>query len=266
MKTTYSTAMRRGVFPHEGGYTNHPSDPGGPTNWGITIIDARKYWRPNATADDIRAMPKEVAEDIYRRHYAAPLRYDDLPSGLDYAVLDYGINSGIGRAGKVLRRVCALPDSDWRVTDDVLKAVAARKTPALIGALCDERLRFLKSLKTWPVFGAGWGRRVSEVRALALNFASEEVRATMSNSPVPGKGAVPAPAGVKNVIKAGTPAGGGVGAVTWRDWVAAHPWETGAIAVGSLIVIGGAIYAVNRWHQNKQEAPTPGLVPVLVAA
>jgi len=70
MRATYSEAMRRGVFPHEGGYSNHPSDPGGPTNFGITIIDARKYWKPNATAADVCAMPKSAAEDIYRQHYA----------------------------------------------------------------------------------------------------------------------------------------------------------------------------------------------------
>src|SRR3990167_11046994 len=114
MKNTYSEAMRSGVFPHEGGYTNHPSDPGGPTNWGITITDARKYWKSNATAADVREMPKTVAEDIYRKHYASPMQYDNLPAGVDYSVLDYAINSGIGRSGKVLRRGCGLAGNDWR--------------------------------------------------------------------------------------------------------------------------------------------------------
>ena len=109
MRATYDEAMERGVFPHEGGYTNDPRDPGGATNWGITIADARAYWKPGATAADVRTMPKSVAEDIYARQYAAPLRYDDLPAGVDYSVLDYGINSGVGRASKVLRRLVGLP-------------------------------------------------------------------------------------------------------------------------------------------------------------
>lgn len=208
MQSTYHDAMTKGVFPHEGGYSNHPSDPGGPTNWGITIIDARKYWKPNATAADVRAMPKAVAEDIYAKHYAAPLRYDDLPPGVDYCVLDYGINSGISRAGKVLRRVLRLSDSDWTVTDGVLAAVAKQRPSILINAICDERLRFLKSLKTWPVFGDGWGRRVSEVRALALSFArAAETAPVVVSRPAPGKASapqVPSKPAARNATTGGT--------------------------------------------------------------
>jgi lysozyme family protein len=110
VKQTYHDAIQ-GVFAHEGGYTNHPADPGGPTNWGITIYDARKYWKPDANASDVKDMPKEVAERIYQAHYAAPLCYDDLPAGVDYTVLDYGINSGIWRSAKALQRCCgAVPD------------------------------------------------------------------------------------------------------------------------------------------------------------
>jgi lysozyme family protein len=185
MQSTYGTAMRRGVFPHEGGYSNHPDDPGGPTNHGITLAVARRYWKADATAADLRAMPKSVAEDIYRRHYAAPLRYDDLPAGVDYCVLDYGIHSGVARAGKVLRRVLGLPDHDWRVTDDVLRAVATHDAPALIGAVCDERLAFLRRLKTWPVFGRGWARRVREVRTLALELARHAPAQARSDGGLP---------------------------------------------------------------------------------
>src|ERR1700747_2155369 len=94
---TYDAAMVR-VFADEGGYTNDPKDPGGPTNWGITIYDARKYWKPNAKAEDVKTMPREVAVDIYKQHYAAPIRYNDLPAGFDYSILDASINSGLGRA------------------------------------------------------------------------------------------------------------------------------------------------------------------------
>src|SRR5712671_4786085 len=104
MKETYEEAMAR-VFEDEGGYSNDRGDPGGPTNFGITLHDARMYWKSNATADDVRHMPKSVAIIIYRKHYADPLHYDDLPAGVDYAVADYGINSGIGRAARVLQKI-----------------------------------------------------------------------------------------------------------------------------------------------------------------
>lgn len=262
MKSTYSTAMRRGVFPHEGGYTNHPSDPGGPTNFGITLADYRKYVNASGTAEDVRRMAKSTAEDIYRKHYAKPLRYDDLPAGVDYAVLDYGINSGIGRSGKVLRRVCGLSDSDWHVTDDVLAAVAKRNPQAVIIAICDERLRFLKQLRTWPVFGAGWGRRVSEVRALALNFASAPESATMSNSPAPGKAVIP-PSTTEKKAAAGTAgAGATAGAATWFDWVTSHPYASTGIAAAIVVGLALVFMLIDRRHRAQQEAPTPNLIPV----
>src|SRR6266446_2473119 len=104
MKETYDRAIQQ-VFADEGGYSNDAGDPGGPTNWGITIHDARHYWKSDATTDDVKHMPKSVASEIYVKHYATPLHYNDLPAGVDYAVLDYGINSGISRAARVLQKI-----------------------------------------------------------------------------------------------------------------------------------------------------------------
>ncbi|MBS0536869.1 MAG: glycoside hydrolase family 108 protein [Proteobacteria bacterium] len=160
------------LLKHEGGYTNHPSDPGGPTNFGITIADYRKFVKRDATAADVKAMRVEQAKVIYRARYWDALACDDLPAGVDYAVFDYGVNSGIGRSGKVLRRLLGLADATHGVTDDVIAAARATDASRLVEAICDERLRFLKSLKTWGVFGNGWGRRVAEVKAAALAMAS----------------------------------------------------------------------------------------------
>ncbi|HWK97653.1 MAG TPA: glycosyl hydrolase 108 family protein [Pseudolabrys sp.] len=169
-KRIYDRALAA-LLAHEGGYTNHPSDPGGPTNFGITIADYRKYVKADATAADVKAMSVADAKTIYRARYWDAQRCDELPAGVDYAVFDYGVNSGIGRSGKVLRRLIKLPDSTHKVSDEVLAAARRADAEALVAAICDERLRFLKSLKTWPVFGKGWGRRVAEVRAAALTMA-----------------------------------------------------------------------------------------------
>lgn len=158
---------------HEGGYSNHPSDPGGPTKYGITIADYRKYVKADATAADVKAMTVAQAKAIYRARYWDAQRCDELPPGVDYAVFDYGVNSGIGRSGKVLRRLLKLPDTTHQVTDAVVEAARGADATALVAAICDERLRFLKVLKTWPVFGKGWGRRVAEVRAVALMMAKQ---------------------------------------------------------------------------------------------
>ncbi|MEA2961680.1 MAG: hypothetical protein QOI46_1778 [Alphaproteobacteria bacterium] len=167
--SSYDEALRR-VLVHEGGYSNHPSDPGGPTNWGITIHDARAYWKKEATATDVRSMPVEVAKDIYRSKYWDAMCCDNLPTGVDYAVFDYGVNSGIARAARVLQRLVGT-SVDGEIGRDTIAATARAKPAELINQICDERLAFLQGLKTWSVFGNGWGRRVREVRAAAVAMA-----------------------------------------------------------------------------------------------
>lgn len=267
--STFSTALAR-VLAHEGGYTNHPSDPGGPTNFGITIYDYRKYVKPNANAADVRAMKVEEAKAIYRARYWDALACDELPAGLDYTLFDYGVNSGVGRAGKVLRRVLALPDDDWHVAADVLAAIARRDASALIVAVNDERLRFLQSLKTWPVFGKGWGSRVARVKSCSLALASRtalddaSARAPLPRVEASAKGHVTPPVSSRQIAQVG----GGLAAALAAagHWLAAHPLVTGGIVVGLIVVIGGVAYALTRRQRAtfaaRQEAPTPGAIYV----
>ena len=266
---TYDEALRR-LLAHEGGYTNHPSDPGGPTNFGITIYDYRKYVKPNATAADVRAMTVGEAKLIYRKRYWDAQRCDELPAGVDYAVFDYGVNSGIGRSKKVLQRVVGVT-ADGVLGPLTMQAVAARDPAKIVTAICDERLAFLKRLKTWPVFGRGWARRVAEVRSASLRMATERAQSPSiipAQAPVPGKGALPAPAAAKKAIVGGGTAAPVAAGGSFSDWIAAHPFETAAIGCGLVLVVGGTLYALNRWHQHRQEAAIPGtpVVPALAAA
>lgn len=190
--STYDAALTH-LLAHEGGYTDHPDDPGGPTNYGITIADYRRYVKPGATAADVRAMDIGEAKAIYRRRYWDAQRCDDLPAGIGYAVFDYGVNSGIGRSGKALRRVLGLAADTSAVTVEVIAAARSADGRAVIAAICDERLRFLKSLTTWSVFGTGWSRRVADVRATALAMASAP--ATRPAAPAKAGGAIVAGGG-----------------------------------------------------------------------
>jgi lysozyme family protein len=167
---TYDAALSA-LLAHEGGYSDHPDDPGGPTNFGITIADYRRYVKRDASAADVRAMSVAEAKAIYRARYWDAQRCDELPAGIDYAVFDYGVNSGIGRSGRALRRVLELPDKTSAVSDAVVEAARRADARAVINAICDERLRFLKTLRMWRVFGRGWTRRVSDVKAAALAMA-----------------------------------------------------------------------------------------------
>lgn len=225
MKSTYDEAMVK-VYEDEGGYSNDAGDPGGPTKYGITIHDARSYWKSNATAADVRAMPKSVAADIYRKHYAAPVHYDDLPPGLDYAVFDYGINSGVSRGIKVLQRKLNLT-ADGVMGPATIKAAQEADTPKLISAIYAERLKFLQGLGTWSTFGKGWGRRVAEGKALALKLNSKYKDQWKTPSTMPPKAPT---VGAGAVIIAG---GTSVATAPQHLW----PW-----IIGGTILIAGIVY------------------------
>jgi lysozyme family protein len=250
--TIFDDALRR-LLMHEGGYSNHPSDPGGPTKFGITIHDYRKYVKLDATADDVRAMPLADAKAIYREKYWDALRCDDLPAGLDYAVFDYGVNSGITRAAKVLQRLLGLPDNG-RMSDSVIAAATARDAADLVALLCDERLAFLKRLRTWPVFGAGWSRRVAEVRraALAMANGAEDSGAV---SQAQGRGEVPLRKTVRRVTTGAIAVVGGAAANAVHQAGAAWPFVIACVVAAAIMAMAGWMFW-RWWQKRSQQAPT----------
>jgi lysozyme family protein len=252
----YPEAIRR-LLASEGGYVNHPSDPGGPTNFGITLGDYRKYVKADASAADVRAMHVDEAKAIYRAKYWDAMRADELPAGVDYCVFDYAVNSGTGRAPKVLQRVLGIGVTG-RMDDATLAAARGREARALVQAICDERMRFLQALKTWPVFGKGWSKRVGEVRAAALAMADKAagrapVREDAPATCAPGKGVVP----VNDAARKGT-AGGAIatgGAAAQQSAAGGADWIVIALIVVSALAIAAAAWAFWHWRQKRlQEA------------
>jgi lysozyme family protein len=273
MRSSYDQCLER-VLAHEGGYTDDPRDPGGPTNFGITIYDYRKYVKAAATAADVRRMSLAEAKDIYRSKYWDALSCDDLPAGVDYTLFDYGVNSGIGRAGKVARRVLGLSDADWRINSDVIAALKKSEPTKVIVSINDERLQFLKSLRTWSAFGVGWGRRVAEVKAFSLELArnhgtrnsgSGTPASKVANlEPASGKGHIAHPRQPVGLAGAGAVvlAGGG----TLAHIVAGTPVWVALLAVAvGIAVVGLFVWRVITRHQAAQEAPVAGVVPVIQA-
>ncbi len=171
-------ACLRQVLTHEGGYVDHPRDPGGATNLGITrrtLAGWRKvspWWDlPKA---EVRGLGVTEAAAIYRKLYWERCRGGSLPAGLDLAVFDFAVNSGPDRAIKALQRELKVV-ADGFVGPLTLGAVKARigagGLAALIVALCGGRLSFLQRLAAFATFGKGWSRRVDEVRKAALGMA-----------------------------------------------------------------------------------------------
>jgi lysozyme family protein len=252
---TYDAAMLR-VFADEGGYTNDPVDPGGATNFGITIIDARKYWKPNATPADVKAMPKAVASDIYRKHYANPMRYDELPAGFDYSVLDAAINSGVGRAPVWAGK--ALGIAAKSINDVVAPANAANDKVSLIQKYWAVRLAFLHGLKTWSHFGGGWGRRCAQGEAAAVKMwlaIGAALPATETRKRLEAEGAN-AKAKSRRAGTAATAATAGTATPATPAVDTAHLSMGGKVVLGVLIGAGIclAIYFIRQTMIHSQRA------------
>jgi lysozyme family protein len=160
------------VLRHEGGFVNHPRDPGGATNRGITLRTLREWRQDDSlTAEDVRALSESDAREIYLARFWNPIRGDELPPGLDLALLDFAVNSGQGRAVRVLQEVLGVA-TDGAIGRRTLDAVRAADAADLVRDLCRRRLAFLQRLPTWDAFGRGWRRRVEEVEREALARAA----------------------------------------------------------------------------------------------
>lgn len=154
------------VLRHEGGWADHPKDPGGATMKGVTLATYRRY-RPGATKAQLRTITDAELQRIYREGYWDKVRGDALPSGLDLALFDFAVNSGPSRAAIYLQTILGVAP-DGKVGPITLKAIEKHSAATLINELSSQRLAFLERLSTWPTFGKGWARRVAEVRAKAL--------------------------------------------------------------------------------------------------
>lgn len=159
---------------HEGGYSNHPSDPGGATMKGVTqrTYDAYRKRRSQATRD-VRQITDAEVEAIYRGQYWNAVKADDLPEGVAYCVFDAAVNSGPGRAVRWLQSVIGAK-VDGVAGNETIAAARAMPAVDLINTYCDKRLAFMKRLKHWSAFKNGWTRRVAEVRAQSINWAQAQ--------------------------------------------------------------------------------------------
>ena len=170
MQGNYAKSLAA-VLKHEGGFVDHPKDPGGATNMGVTQ-DVYDEFR-KARQLDLRSVrhigPNEVTT-IYRNQYWDAVRAAELPSGVDYCIFDFAVNSGPTRAAKFLQREVGVAD-DGKIGPATLAAVRAHGAKQIIADVCEARLFWLRTLPTFKYFGKGWTKRVDGVRALAESMA-----------------------------------------------------------------------------------------------
>jgi lysozyme family protein len=158
------------VLKHEGGFVNHPKDPGGMTNLGVTKRAWEQYVGRDVDEAEMRGLTPDKIKPFYKTMYWDKIKGDQLPSGVDYAAYDLAVNSGVGRAAKYLQEVAGVP-ADGIIGPKSLEAIKACPADEMVDAMCDMRLQFLKNLSTWDTFGKGWKIRVEEVEAKASEMA-----------------------------------------------------------------------------------------------
>lgn len=199
MRSNFNEALRA-VLVHEGGYANHPKDPGGATMKGVTqrVYDA--YRRNNGLeVRSVRNISEAELNAIYYQQYWMIVRGDQLPGGLDYAAFDYAVNSGPSRAIKHLQSVLGVT-VDGVPGNATLAAANSGDIASHINKLCDRRLAFVKDLPTWPTFGKGWTSRIAGVRSKALTMVE---RKPIVETPVP----IPQPTPPPEQVSKGTSIG-----------------------------------------------------------
>lgn len=246
MQALYQAFIDRVIHKYEGGYGWNRKDPGGPTNFGITCFDLAEHrgQKMNSMAawvDPVRNMTLGEAETIYKTKYAAALRFDDLPAGVDCCMLDYGINSGNGRPIAVARRLVGVPGSNARMDQALLDAIKKRDPAQFVDAMCDERLKFMHAIRggsAWAEFGKGWGARVADLRTYC-HHAAQGVPAAAPAAPDLTKVATPKATNVGKTAPK-TTAGGAVTSATGLHLAGFH-WGY-VIAAVVVCIIGGVLY------------------------
>ena len=169
MKDMFPQALKM-VLHHEGGWADHPADPGGATMKGVTLATFSKHLGRPATKDELRAIKDEHLHEIYKRGYWDKASCDAMPAGVDLVVFDMAVNGGPGRAAKLLQQVVGVTP-DGGIGPMTLAAVASKPAADTIVGFSNARRDFYRSLPTFATFGKGWLRRVDEVEAEALKMS-----------------------------------------------------------------------------------------------
>lgn len=190
----YSDAFRVSLaetLEHEGGFVNHPLDPGGMTNLGVT----RKTWAAytgrkvsQVTEGEMRALTVDKVMPVYHRDYWQTVRADELPGGVDFAVFDISVNSGPVRAIKMLQKAINQHGRmkvfvDGKIGPKTIQAAHMVNVFDLIESLSQVRLNFYFDLSTFKTFGRGWSRRLLLVAIFATRMADGRADAAIQSRP-----------------------------------------------------------------------------------
>jgi lysozyme family protein len=220
----------------EGGFANHPDDPGGATMKGVTLSTFRRY-KPDATVAELKAISNDMLQRIYRDGYWNEIEGDRLAAGVDGATFDYAVNSGPGAAKKSLLAVLGGPAAE-----------TVRK-------LCKRRLAIYQTFRHWKTFGKGWTRRVTAGEALWVKWAlAGENDPAIVKQQLDDAAAKAKKTSDKQTTGAAGGAAGGTGTATAVDPAQADQLAGWILAGAATAVIALVVWLLWRAHLNRQRA------------
>jgi len=150
----------------EGGFVNHPQDPGGMTNLGVTKSTWENWIGRQSDEAEMRNLTPAKVEPLYKKKYWDAVRADELPNGIAYLVFDFAVNAGVGRSIKTLQTAVGVASDGW-FGPATMAAVEALDPHELIERFSKAKEDFYRSLPTFEVFGKGWINRVADVKEKA---------------------------------------------------------------------------------------------------
>jgi lysozyme family protein len=154
------------VLQHEGGYVNHPSDPGGRTNLGVTQRVWEEYVGHPVDEATMRSLTKELVAPLYKKEYWDAVHGDKLPCGADYLAFDFAVNAGSFRCVKTIQRALNIT-ADGVIGPVTIKAIQDANAEDFIEKFSDVKKSFYLGLANYPTFGKGWLNRVAEGKKAA---------------------------------------------------------------------------------------------------
>ena len=169
MQSNYDKCLET-ILHHEGGYVNHPKDPGGETNLGVT----KRVYEEWGGTKDMKDLTVEDVAPIYKKNYWDRVKGDDLPNGLDLCIFDFAVNAGPGRAAKMIQKMIGVT-VDGGIGPNTLRALGLYEEE--VGGVAEviveyqkQRQLYYESLSTFDTFGRGWTRRVDETTITATEM------------------------------------------------------------------------------------------------
>lgn len=242
---------------YEGGWSNHPQDPGGPTMRGVIQVrydEFRRKWKKPLRS--VRLIEEDELQAIYRDGYATPVSFDQWSKGPDQLVFDIGVNSGVGRPGPLIRDVLQIDTTNLAVQAERVRRMNHQQRIAFCKALCARRERFYRGIRTFGTFGKGWLRRNAGMEAIAVKMCLEQAAVTeigpsLEDEAARARKAQKGATGAASASAGGAAATGGAASfdpAAW-DW-----WQWAGAGVLTLVFLAVLAAAVSAFLRHRERA------------